>query len=89
MHTGSRFTLDERTVEIKCAWRKATLSAHAPRHDLRAFAQRMLLGGKEVAFGMVHGTPEAEDALAAEVGELEGAVATALSNGVPWPRQIG
>ena len=31
LHTGSKFTLDERQVEIKCAWRKATLSrARAP-----------------------------------------------------------
>ena len=85
LHTGAKFTLDDRHVEIKCTWRpKATLSAHAPQHDLREFAKRMLLGGKEVAFGMVHGSPQAEDALAADVNELDGATATALSNGVPW-----
>lgn len=89
LHTGSRFALDERTVETRCAWRKATLSAHAPQQDLRRFAQRMLLGGKEVAFGMVHGSQEAENALAADVGELDGATATPLSNGVPWIPQIG
>jgi hypothetical protein len=44
----------------------------------------MLLGGKEVAFGMVHGSPQAEEALVADVNELDGATATALSNGVPW-----
>jgi Cft2 family RNA processing exonuclease len=85
LHTGSKFTLDDRQVEIKCTWRpKATLSAHAPQHDLREFAKRMLLGGKEVAFGMVHGSPQAEEALVADVNELDGATATALSNGVPW-----
>lgn len=87
LHTNSKFTLDDRQVEIKCAWRKATLSAHAPQNDLRAFAKRMLLGGKEVAFGMVHGSPQAEEALAADVNELDGATATALSNGVPWSPQ--
>ena len=90
LHTGSKFPLDERMVEIKCAWRKATLSAHAPQHDLREFAQRMLLGGKEVAFGMVHGSPQAEEALAADVNGLDGATAMALSNGVPWiPQHAG
>src|SRR3954471_18500210 len=89
LHTGSKFTLDDRQVEIKCMWRtKATLSAHAPQHDLREFAKRMLLGGKEVAFGMVHGSPQAEDALAADIGDLDGAIATALSNGVPWIPQL-
>jgi Cft2 family RNA processing exonuclease len=87
LHTGSKFPLDERMVEIKCAWRKATLSAHAPQQDLREFAKRMLLGGKEVAFGMVHGSPRAEEALAADVNGLDGATAIALSNGVPWSPQ--
>jgi len=89
LHTGGLITLDDATIKIECDWRKATLSAHAPLGDLRAFAQRMLLGGKQVTFGMVHGSNGAPESLAGDVNDFEGANATALSNGVPWKPQIG
>ena len=89
LYTGAPITLDEDTVKIRCDWRKAMLSAHAPRGDLLAFAQRMLLGDKQVAFGIVHGMPEAQASLAADIAEFDGATATPLSNGVPWKPQNG
>jgi Cft2 family RNA processing exonuclease len=89
LYSGGPITLDETTVKIHCEWRKATLSAHAPLPDLRAFAQRMLLGGKQVTFGMVHGSVDAQESLAGDVNDFDGATATSLSNGVPWKPQLG
>ncbi len=90
-HTGApiRFDEDGRQTKIECAWRKALLSAHAPARDLHAVAKRMLKGGKEVAFGTVHGNPEAQQALASYIDGLDGASASSLENGVPWSPQRG
>jgi Cft2 family RNA processing exonuclease len=89
LHQGGPITLDDHTLKIKCEWQKASLSAHAPRQDLLGFAQRMLLGDKQVRFGVLHGTPDAQASLAADINESDGAAAESLSNGVPWKPQLG
>jgi len=91
MHRGASIPLDgrERSVKINCEWVRAPLSAHAPRGDLMAFAQRMLLGGRSVSFGVLHGTVEAQESLAGEIDDLDGASAKSLTNGLPWSPQIG
>ena len=90
LHTNSQFKLDEQTVTIKCLWEKPSLSAHAPARDLRRFAERMARGRDEVAFGMLHGNPASQAALAEDVqSALDNATATPLDNGVPWEPQRG
>lgn len=90
-HTGApiRFEEDAKQTKIECAWRTAPLSAHAPARDLHAFAKRMLKGGKEVAFGTVHGHPDAQQELASYIEQLDGASASSLENGVSWSPQRG
>ena len=60
------------------------LSAHAPSVDLRKFADYMARQGNHVAFGMVHGEPASQDALAHDVDALPDASAEALYNGQVW-----
>jgi Cft2 family RNA processing exonuclease len=90
-HTGDTIRFDEegRHTTIRCNWRKAQLSAHAPARDLQALAKRLLRGDREVAFGTVHGSPEAQQELASYVDRLEGASAVSLENGVSWSPRRG
>ena len=84
LHTGAKIGLDDQQLPIRCQWKQATLSAHAPAGDLHAFAQRMLLGREHVAFGAVHGSQDAQAALIEHISDLENASAVSLSNGMPW-----
>lgn len=69
---------------IQCSWIKVGLSAHAPAQDLRLFAREMAADHDHVNFGFVHGEPQAQRELAADVGAIDNVTAKSLSNGEPW-----
>jgi Cft2 family RNA processing exonuclease len=74
--------------KILAKWERApALSAHAPSQDLRQFADYMIRQGDRVAFGMVHGDPAAQEALADDVEAMPGASAESLNKGQVWRPQ--
>lgn len=74
--------------KILAKWERApALSAHAPSQDLRRFADYMIRQGDQVAFGMVHGDPAAQEALADDVDAMPGASAESLNKGQVWRPQ--
>ena len=76
--------LGDEQVRIKCDWLKVGLSAHAGAQDLRLFAREMGTGEDHVNFGLVHGEPQSQRELAADIDASENATAKVLSNGEPW-----
>lgn len=83
---GSVYTLDGTKRKIECEWSKVGLSAHASFEDLRTFADCMLEKSPDgVSFAVVHGTPEAQSALATDIRSKAGALdARSLMNGQSW-----
>ena len=90
LHTDGRQQLripGEEPITIRAQWQRAAgLSAHAPGRDLRRFAEEIARGRDHVMFGMVHGEPESQRELAADVTDtVENASATSLRRNTPWP----
>jgi hypothetical protein len=71
-------------VAIQCDWWNVGLSAHAPAEDLRRFAREMTAGRDHVNFGLVHGEPQSQRELAADISQIDNATAKSLANGDPW-----
>ncbi|MGH2853984.1 MAG: MBL fold metallo-hydrolase, partial [Solirubrobacteraceae bacterium] len=82
--TNRLLKLDGEQARIQCDWVKVGLSAHAPALDLRRFAREMAADHDHVNFGLVHGEPQAQRELAADIGTIENTTAKSLSNGEPW-----
>lgn len=90
MHTGDTMNISGRNVRVQAAFDQLKgLSAHAPAVDLRQFADYMARQGHNVAFGMVHGDEQSQQALAEDVAALPGvALAESLHNSQVWqPRR--
>jgi metallo-beta-lactamase family protein len=84
LRPGETINIDGHELPIRAQWEKASLSAHAPSRDLRAFAKYMARQADRVSFGMVHGDEAAQVALAEDVNAIPGATAESLSNGETW-----
>jgi Cft2 family RNA processing exonuclease len=85
LKTGDFFPLADGRRPITCAWDKVGISVHAQADDLRRFARELAEKGEATSFVFVHGIPEAERALAADVERLDGvAAARPLMNNQAW-----
>jgi Cft2 family RNA processing exonuclease len=89
LHTNAQLRLADESITIRAQWERAYgLSAHAPGRDLRRFAEEISRGRERVTFGTVHGEPEGQRALAADIDDtIENATASSLQRNTPWPRR--
>ena len=83
---GSQFRrLHGAPVKIESAWERIYLSSHAPFADLVAFAEHMGAARPGCAFGLIHGTRDAQMTLAKRLRSIQGVgPVESLGNSREW-----